>query len=125
MTINKNDTFGAAAAKKSDDLPLAAQLIRKEIRESKDDRDALHDVIAELIPTYAGPNAGDDDSHLPATIIDAVIDSLTEDELFEAARWSVGDTCVRDNIFVRLRDQMPIEVQNAIDDWSKKENANG
>lgn len=106
-------------------MSAAAEEVRKAIRASKNDRDALHDVIAELIPIADFP--GGVYCTLPASIIDAVIDTLTEDELFEAGRWSVGDTVVRDNIYLRLMTTMPIEVQNAIDDMknANKESGNG
>lgn len=100
----------------------AAEEVRKAIRASDADRAALHDVIAELIPIADFP--GGKYGRLPAAIIDAVIDTLTEDELFEAGRWSVGDTVVRDNIYLRLMTALPIEVQNAINDMVK-ENGNG
>lgn len=112
-TVQKNCQFSTAAEE-----------IRKEIRASDADRAALHDVIAELIPIADFP--GGKYGRLPSAIIDAVIDTLTEDELFEAGRWSVGDTVVRDNIYERLRDAMPIEVQNAINDMknANKESSN-
>ncbi len=95
----------------------AAEQIRKEIRESQSDRNSLHDVIAELIPEDGWPNGKWE--ILPDSIIDSVIDSLTETELMEAGRWGVSDTVVRDNIYERLRDHTPVEVQSAINTWCK------
>ena len=77
-----------------------AEVIRAEIKASEHARDTIHDVMVEHVPIADMPG----DLGIPDAAVIAVIDSMTENELLEAARWGIDDTVVRDTIFTRLEE---------------------
>lgn len=78
------------------------EAIIAKVKADKHELDSAHDLLINILDHFDI----DPDTYLNPAVVDAFFATLQDDEMAEIYRWGMGDTCVRDSIYVRFTETM-------------------